>query len=282
MGDGNTVKWAMKFLKQKYEKPFFLAVGLFQPHLPFYAPAKYFEQYPEESVKLPEAPEDDLDDLPPAAADIAQAGKDKRFNMVVECGELRPAVQGYLSSIAHADALIGGLLSALDKSPYSNNTVIVFWSDHGYHFGEKQRMAKRSLWERATRVPLIVVAPGITKAGGRCSKAVDLMSIYPSLVELCGLPAKPEIEGVSIVPLLRNPKAKWSHAAITTHTKGSHAVRSEQWRYISYANGDEELYNHEKDPEEWNNLADQREYASVKKNLSRWLPGEGGQKDDNE
>ena len=201
--------------------------------------------------------------------------------MVVECGELRPAVQGYLSSIAHADALIGGLLSSLDKSPYGNNTVIVFWSDHGYHFGEKQRMAKRSLWERATRVPLIVVAPGITKVGGRCSKPVDLMSIYPSLVELCGLPARPEIEGVSIVPLLRNPKAKWNHAAITTHTKGSHAVRSEQWRYIRYANGDEELYNHEHDPEELNNLADRPQYSSVKKNLSRCLPVEGGKKDDN-
>jgi arylsulfatase A-like enzyme len=282
MGDGNTVKWAMKFIKQKHKKPFFLAVGLFQPHLPFYAPAKYFEQYPKERIALPQAPEDDLDDLPPAAADVAQAGKDKRFKMVVECGELRPAVQGYLSSIAHADALIGGLLSALDKSPYGNNTVIVFWSDHGYHFGEKQRMAKRSLWERATRVPLIVVAPGITKAGGRCSKAVDLMSIYPSLVELCGLPTKPQIEGISFVPLLRNPKAKWNHAAITTHTKGSHAVRSEQWRYIRYANGDEELYNHKKDPEEWNNLADQPEYASVKKNLLRWLPDKGVQKDDNE
>jgi arylsulfatase A-like enzyme len=192
--------------------------------------------------------------------------------MVVECRELRPAVQGYLSSIAHADALIGGLLSALDDSLYGDNTIIVFWSDHGYHFGEKQRMAKRSLWERATRVPLIVVAPGVAKPGGRCSRAVDLMSVYPTLVELCGLQASAKVEGVSVVPLLANPGARWDHAAVTTHTKGSHGVRSERWRYIRYANGDEELYEHRTDPNEWSNLADRPEYASVKRKMTRWLP----------
>ncbi|MHC4241592.1 MAG: sulfatase [Planctomycetota bacterium] len=282
MGDGHSVKWAMEFLERKHEKPFFLAVGLFQPHLPFYAPAKYFNQYLMQNIVLPQAPEDDLDDLPPAAAEVTQAGIDKNFQMVAECGELRAAVQGYLASISHADTLIGGLMQALDRSPCAENTIVVFWSDNGYHFGEKQRMAKRSLWERAAHVPLIVAAPGITKPGGRCDRPVDLMSLYPTLVELCGMPLKVENEGVSIVPLLKKPAAKWEHIALTTHTKGNHSICSDRWRYIRYANGDEELYDHEKDPEEWNNLAEQPEYTLVKKNLSRWLPSEGDEKDDNQ
>ncbi|UCC64063.1 MAG: sulfatase [Anaerolineae bacterium] len=282
MGDGHAVKWAIDFLQRKQDKPFFLAVGLFQPHLPFYAPAKYFDRYPKETVALPAVPQNDLDDLPPAAAEIAQAGRDKRFKMVVECGELRPAVRGYLSSISHADTLIGGLLKALDESPYARNTIIVFWSDHGYHFGEKQRMAKRSLWERATRVPLIVVAPGITRPGSRCNRPVDLMALYPTLVELCGLPPRKKIEGDNITALLRDPDAQWDHVAITTHSQGSHSIRDQRWRYIHYVNGDEELYDHETDPNEWNNLADRLEYASVKKKLTRWLPKDGDAKDDNE
>jgi arylsulfatase A-like enzyme len=276
MGDGQAVTWAMDFLKRKHDRPFFLAVGLFQPHLPFYAPAKYFEQYTLENTVLPEAPADDLDDLPPAASDIAEAGQDKNFKMVVECNELLPAVRAYLACIAHADALIGGLLDTLDNSPWADNTIIVFWSDHGYQFGEKQRMAKRSLWERSTHVPYIVVAPGVTKPGGRCTRSVDLMSVYPTLTELCGLPFRKENEGVSIVPLLRDPEAKWDHVALTTHTKGSHAVRSERWRYIRYANGDEELYDHQSDSNEWKNLAASPEYAAVKKNLAKWLPEKEG------
>ena len=272
MGDGHTVKWAMEFLARKHEKPFFLAVGLFQPHLPFYAPAKYFDQYPRARIKLPPAPDDDLDDLPPAASDVARAGRDKNFQMVVECRELRAAVQGYMASISHADALIGGLMHALDNSRYVDNTIVIFWSDNGYHFGEKQRMAKRSLWERAARVPLIVAVPGMTEPGSRCDRPVDLMSLYPTLVELCGLPARKENEGVSIVPLLKNPVAKWGHAALTTHTKGNHSVCTEQWRYIHYANGDEELYERRADPNEWNNLADKPEYEDLRKRLARWLP----------
>jgi arylsulfatase A-like enzyme len=274
MGDGQAVTWAMDFLKQDHDKPFFLAVGLFQPHLPFYAPAKYFKDYPLEDVNLPLAPENDIDDLPPAAAEVCIAGVDEKFKMVVDCGELRPAVQAYLSSIAHADALIGGLINVLDASAFADNTIVVFWSDHGYHFGEKQRMAKRSLWERATRVPLIFVAPGVSKTGKKCSRPVDLMTVYPTLVDLCGLPERKENEGVSVVPLLRDPDAKWDHAAVTTHTEGNHAVRGERWRYIRYANGDEELYDHEADPNEWNNLAGTPEHDGVKKKLARWLPKE--------
>jgi arylsulfatase A-like enzyme len=274
MGDGHAVRWAEAFLKRKHEKPFFLAVGLFQPHLPFYAPAKYFDRFPLEDVTLPEAPSDDLDDLPPAAAKVAKAGKDKRFKMVVECGELRPAVRAYLACISHVDALVGGLIRALDESPYGRNTVIVFWSDHGYHFGEKQRMAKRSLWERATRVPLIVVAPGVTRAGARCNRPVDLMALYPTLTSLCGLPGREKIEGHDISPLLRDPDAAWDKVALTTHTKGSHSIRDRRWRYIRYANGDEELYDHTTDPREWTNLAARPGHETTKERLAQWLSGQ--------
>jgi len=276
MGDGYTVKWAMEFLGRKHDKPFFLAVGLFQPHLPFYAPAKYFDQYPKEGISLPPAPEDDLDDLPPAAATVSQAGRDEDFKMVVACGELRAAVQGYLASISHADALIGGLLRVLDSNGYGENTIVVFWSDNGYHFGEKQRMAKRTLWDRAAHVPLIVVAPGVTTPGSRCDRPVDLMSLYPTLLELCGLPANEKNEGISIVPLLKDPAAKWEHAALTTHTQGNHAICTERWRYIRYANGDQELYDRVADPNEWRNLAPQPEYESVIRDLAGQMPREEG------
>jgi arylsulfatase A-like enzyme len=274
MGDGQTVSWAMDFLGKEHEKPFFLTVGLFQPHLPFYAPAKYFDLYPKEEIELPLAPADDLDDLPAAAADVSKAGVDERYKMVVECGELRAAVQGYMASISHADTLIGGLLDALDGSKYAENTIIVFWSDHGYHFGEKEHMAKRTLWERATHIPMIIAAPGIISPGERCTRPVDLMSLYPTLIELCGLPEKVENDGISIVPLLRNPAAQWDHVALTTHNKGNHAVCTEQWRYIRYNNGDEELYDIQKDPNEWKNLAGLAEYESVKRKLARQMPGE--------
>ena len=274
MGDGQCVRWAQRFLEYDHEKPFFLAVGLFQPHLPFYAPAKYFDQYRAGRVTLPEAPEDDLDDLPPAAADIAKAGRDDKFNMVVECNELRNAVRAYQASITHADTLVGALLDTLDESGHAKNTIVVFWSDHGYHFGEKQRMAKRTLWERATRVPLIVAAPGVTTRGTRCTRPVDLMAVYPTLAELCGLPAPDKNDGTSLVPLLSDANAPWDHVALTTHKKGNHAVRTERWRYIRYASGDEELYDHNTDPNEWTNLASRPEYADLKMELARHMPQE--------
>jgi arylsulfatase A-like enzyme len=271
MGDGQCVQWAQEFLAHEHEKPFFLAVGLFQPHLPFYAPEKYFEQYPRDKVFLPPSPLDDLLDLPPAAAEVCEAGQDKNHQMVVDSGEMRAAVQAYLACIAHADTLIGGLLDTLDAQGLADNTIIILWSDHGYHFGEKQRTAKRSLWERATRVPFIVVAPGITLPMQRCSQPVDLMSVYPTLLQLCGLPPNAANEGISVVPLLREPEATWEHVALTTHTENNHAIRTDRWRYIRYANGDEELYDLNHDPNEWDNLATRPEFARLKQELAAQL-----------
>ncbi len=270
MGDYKTVSWAIERLNQKHDQPFFLAVGLIRPHLPWYAPRKYFDQFPLSDVARPEVLADDLADIPAAGLAIAKPEGDHR--KVVEAGQWEPAVQGYLASIAFADAQIGRLLDALDASPHGKDTIIVFWGDHGWHLGEKEHWRKFALWEDATRVPLIVVAPGVSSAGTRSERTVSLLDLYPTLVELCGLPTKPELEGESLVPLLKDPAAPRNTPAVTTHGRGNHAARSERWRYIRYADGSEELYDHDNDPREWTNLAGDPSLADVKRELAKWLP----------
>ena len=167
---------------------------------------------------------------------------------------------------------IGRLLDALDQSPHRDNTIIVLWGDHGWSFGEKDHWRKFALWEEPTRAPLIFVAPGITKAASVCDRPVDFMGIYPTLCDLAELPIPEHVEGTSLRPLLVDPKAPWSLPAITTHGRRNHAVRTDQWRYIRYADGSEELYDHTKDPFEWTNLASQPELAGVKAQLAEYLP----------
>jgi arylsulfatase A-like enzyme len=164
------------------------------------------------------------------------------------------------------------MLDALDKSDYADNTVILLWSDHGYHLGEKEHWEKFALWEKTNHVPFIVVAPGVTRAGARCEWPVSLIDIYPTLIELCGLQRKPELDGVSLVPLLKNPSAKWARAALMTHMRGNHAVRDQRWRYIRYADGTEELYDHQKDPHEWHNIAGDPKNEKIIHRLKQWLP----------
>ncbi len=181
-------------------------------------------------------------------------------------------MQGYLASITYCDAQIGRILDALDKSPHAENTIIVLWTDHGWHLGEKRHWRKFALWEEATRVPMIFVVPGLTKANVRCERTVSLLDIYPTLADLCGLPVGEHLEGKSLKPLLADPTAEWGRPVVTTHGYKNHAVRSERWRYIRYRDGTEELYDHEKDPMEWTNLAGDEQYAEVKKELAAWLP----------
>lgn len=220
---------------------------------------------------MPVLKADDLDDLPAAGKKMAQdRGED--FQLVLREGKYRELVQAYLASIKFADALVGALLDALQDSGHADNTVIVLWSDHGWHFGEKEHLHKFTLWERSTRVPYIIVAPNVTPANARCMRPVGLIDLFPTLIELCSLPAVNELDGVSLVPLLRNPLLEWSRPAITTHGLGNHALRTERWRYIRYADGGEELYDHTTDPNEWHNLADRPEFAAVKAELAPSLP----------
>jgi arylsulfatase A-like enzyme len=171
------------------------------------------------------------------------------------------------------DAQVGRVLDALDASGQADRTVVVLWSDHGWHLGEKGITGKNSLWERSTHVPLIVAGPGVAK-GARCASPVELLDLYPTLIELCGLPPKPGLEGHSLVPQLRDPKAPRQWPAVTTHGPGNHAVRTDRWRYIRYADGSEELYDRQSDPNEWTNVAPDSAHAKIKSELSQWLPSQ--------
>jgi len=177
-----------------------------------------------------------------------------------------------LASISFADAQVALILDALDNSDHVSNTIIVLWSDHGYHLGEKEHWEKFALWEKTNHVPFIIVAPGIARAGTRCERPVSLIDIYPTLIDLCGLDRKPELDGVSLAPLLKNPNAKWTRPALMTYMRGNHAIRDRRWRYIRYADGTEELYDHDNDPNEWYNVAADPANSRVINRLRRWLP----------
>ena len=168
--------------------------------------------------------------------------------------------------------MIGRLLDSLKRSKYANNTVVVFWSDNGWHLGEKEITGKNTLWDRSTRVPLIFAGPGVTK-GAVCKRPAELLDVFPTLLELAGLPARADLEGRSLTPQLRDANAPRENPAITTHNQGNHAVRTEDWRYIRYADGSEELYDHSVDPNEWRNLAGDPALEGVKASLRGWMPG---------
>jgi arylsulfatase A-like enzyme len=233
-------------------------------------PKKYYDMFPLDKIELPPTTKDDLKDVPPAGLKFAKPDGDHAT--MLKSGRWKEAVQGYLAAIAYCDAQIGRLLDAFDKSPQKENTIVVFWGDHGWHLGEKEHWRKFALWEEATRMPYIWVAPGVTKAGGVCDRTVDLMSIYPTLCALCGIEKPKHVEGEDISPLLRDPKAKWETPAITTFHLNNHAIRTAQYRYIHYANGDEELYDHDADPYEWTNLAKDAKFSNAKKELEKFLP----------
>lgn len=270
MGDTKVADWAIEQLNRKQADPFFLAVGLYRPHLPWYVPPKYFDLFPLKSITLPTINESDLDDVPPVGRKFAKADGDHR--RVIEHNQWRNAVQGYLASIAFADATLGRMLDAFEKCPHAQNTTIVLWSDHGWHLGEKLHWRKFALWEEATHNVLMVSAPGVTKGGQRCDRTVSLMDIYPTLIDLCGLPKRPDLEGTSLFPLLRKPAAAWNRAAVTTYGRGNHSVRTERWRYIRYSDGTEELYDRQADPLEWTNLAARAEFRRVIDEHKTWLP----------
>jgi arylsulfatase A-like enzyme len=270
--DVKTVNYAVQFLQQKHDRPFFFAAGIYRPHSPFFAPQEYFDQYPDGDLAMPEAPEDDRDDLPSGGLQMLADGKPFLYKTMTASGQLRKAIQAYQACATFADDQIGRLLDALDDSPYRDNTIIVLWSDHGFHLGEKQHWEKFALWEKATRTPFIIVAPDVTKPGSICEFPVSLLDLYPTLIELCGLQIRPELEGKSLLPLLHDPEGPWDRPAVMTYGKGNHAVRSQRWRYIHYADGSEELYDHDSDPNEWHNLAHEPEHQQTIQELKKWLP----------
>ncbi len=281
--DYKIADYGIEQLGKPQEKPFFLAVGLHKPHMSWNVPQKWYDMFPLEGIQLPPYKEDDLADIPPAGVKMAKPEGDHKD--ILDSGRWKEAIQGYLAAIAYTDMNIGRLLDAFDKSPHKDNTIIVFWCDHGWHLGEKHHWRKFALWEEATRAPLLWVVPGLTKPGSVCERTVDFMSIYPTLMDVCGLPKPTHLDGQSIKPLLANPTAPWEQPAMTTHGFSNHGVRNEGWRYIRYENGDEELYNEATDPNEWTNLAKDPQYADRKIEMAKQMPtvnqppaGAGGEK----
>ncbi len=270
LSDWGIADYGIASLQRKHDKPFFLAVGFHKPHMPWNVPRKWFDLFPLESIKLPPYLENDLDDLPPAAVRMAHPETD--HVPMQKSGRWKEAIQAYLATIAYCDMNLGRLLDAFEKSAYRDNTIICLWGDHGWHLGEKHHWRKFALWEEATKAPFMWVVPGVTKPNTLCERTVDFMSIFPTLTDLCGIPMPTHNEGVSIRRLLADPKAAWDLPALTTYRYGNHTVRSEGWRYIRYANGDEELYDEAKDPNEWTNLAAKPELAARKAELATFLP----------
>jgi len=270
MADYKVVDWAVNELNKPHDQPLFLATGIYRPHLPWFVPGKYFDLYPVDEIQLPGIREDDLGDVPSVAYPWLRRSWHK---WILENNEWRKAVQAYQASISYSDDMLGRLLEGLEKSGRADNTIIILWSDHGMHLGEKEQWEKFTLWEESTRVPLIVVAPGVNaKNGAVCEEAVSLLDIYPTLVELMQDPAPVHLEGKSLVAQLIDPDRLRPEPAITTFHYNNHAVRTERWRYIRYHNGEEELYDHESDPDEFINLANQVRYSEVKNELNKWLP----------
>ena len=273
--DIDTVEWCERMMDIPHRKPRFLAAGIFKPHMPFYADAGTFKRYPFDGTVMPEMPQRDLDDVSP----IGEAMAHREFFLYENAvagpedrpGSLKKMVQSYQASADFADQMVGRLLDKLDATGQADRTIIVLWSDHGYHLGDKESCTKFTLWEKANHVPFIIVAPGVTSPGSVCSKPVSLIDIYPTLIELAGLPAV-KLDGKSLVPLLKEPEQDWD-PALMTMGKGNHSVRSDHWRYIRYRDGSEELYDHRKDPWEWNNLASNPEHAEVIVEHQKWIPG---------
>lgn len=277
-GDSKVADYVSEKLMEESDQPFFLACGIYRPHEPWFVPKKYFDLFPLEEVQLPPGyKEDDLDDLPPAGK---RAGPNRYFDHIRNHGQWRHGVQAYLASIAYADAMLGRVLDTLEKSPNRDNTIVVLWSDHGWHLGEKQHWQKYTMWRAVTRVPLIVKVPkGVfglpqgTAPGTVCSEPVNLLSLFPTLVELCGLPGKVDNDGPSLLPLIRDPDMDWPHTSVTFAGRpGTYGLSAEDWRYIHYENGDEELYHVAEDPYEWTNLAAKPEYETKLNELRAQAP----------
>ncbi|MCB1123657.1 MAG: sulfatase, partial [Verrucomicrobiae bacterium] len=271
-------EYGISKLQEKHDKPFFIGVGIYRPHQPLWAPKRFHDLYPPETLQLPPVYQDDLDDVPEIARFFGRypvtSGAHKT---TVEWGQWRNAVSAYLACISYADYLLGRVLDALDASPYADNTMIVLWSDHGWQLGEKEHWGKFTAWERSTHVPLIIVPPKNSQPAGfrpgtRCANTVSLLDVYPTVVDLLGVNRRDDLDGRSLLPLIKNPNAPWPHPAVSAIGRGTWSVRDVKWRYTRYFDGTEELYNLGEDPDEWKNLIDNSEYSAIAQRLAKFIP----------
>ena len=275
MFDELIAEWAVDQLSQDHDKPFFMAVGFVRPHVPYTAPKAYFDLYNLDAIKIPKVPTDEMADIPAMGKSIAfgtiQTG-DHHAVVNLSDSYWKELVYGYLACVSFVDDQLGKVLKALENSKYADNTIVVLWSDHGQHLGEKKHWRKQALWEESTRVPLCFSLPGQKTKGETCKRVVSLLDIYPTLVDVCGLPEAKQLQGTSLLPLIHHPELKWEKPVLSTWYYRNHAVRSEDWRYIRYRDGSEELYDHRNDPGEHLNLAGNPQYAEIIEEHKKWLP----------
>ncbi len=270
--DGKVATEAIKLMEQHKDEPFFIAAGFYKPHTPWITPGKYFDMYRPEQMKLPEISAETPGRYPKLA--LASTNPWPYFGITSD--QALECVLAYYAAISFVDAQIGRLLDAVRSLGLEDNTIIVFWSDHGYHLGEHGLWFKQSCFEESAKVPLIISVPGSKKAGRTCSRTVELVDVYPTLAELTGLTPPSDLDGNSLVRLLKNPSAKWAHPAYTQvqrqNTPG-HSVRTEKWRYTEWGFGKEgsELYNEISDPHELRNLAGDPAYAGIVKDMKALL-----------
>ena len=273
--DVRTTDYCIQTLQRdQREQPLFLVCGIFKPHSPFFAPSAYHRVY--EGMTLPMRQKDDWNDLPSGALALMK-GKKWFWDGMMDVDQKNPGsysefIRSYAACVSFADAQIGRLLDALDASPRREKTIVVLWSDHGFHLGEKDHIEKFALWEKSNHVPFIVVAPNLTTPGSRCDVPIDLSVLYPTLLELGGLDRDETCDGASVTSLLSGEAEDKAAMALMTYQRGNHAVRSERWRYIRYADGTEELYDHQSDPAEWKNLANEPENREVLSAHREWIP----------
>ncbi|MEC9081773.1 MAG: sulfatase [Verrucomicrobiota bacterium] len=270
-GDWKVASWAVDQLDTKPKEPFFMSVGFFLPHVPCFATQKWFDLYPDDDSVLPKILRNDRADTPRFSWYMHWYLPEVRHKWLEENNQWRNLVRSYLACTSFVDSQVGRLINALKRNNFNDNTVIVLWSDHGWHLGEKAISGKNTLWDDGTRVPLIFAGPGV-KPGQICTQPAELLDIYPTLNKLLDLPKKNGLDGRSLTPQLKNAKTKRKWPAITTHNHDNHGVRSENWRYIQYADGSEELYDMRKDPNEWNNLANNPKHAKVIARHKKFLP----------
>lgn len=273
IADTIRANWAVEQLTKKHDKPFFLACGLYSPHFPNYCPQKYFDMYDPSKIAMPPMQDDDLEDLPPKQRKQRENRKRLHHDKLVKMGAMQDAIHGYLACITYADAMIGRVLDALEASPYADNTIVVLWSDHGYHHGEKGQWGKHTLWERTSNVPYIWAGPGVAE-GAKSNITVSLIDMYPTFVDMCQLPTPPQpLEGITLASTLNNPSAAKDRTVFLPYVNpGEYAVMNRDWRYIRYGHDGEELYNLQEDPNEWNNLASDEKYLNVIAELRKSAP----------
>ena len=283
--DGKIALEACRLLREHKDKPFFLGVGFFRPHTPYVSPKKYFGMYPLDHLALAKDPPDDRDTKPRTAFTVfpPHYGMDENLQRTVK--------QAYYASVSFMDTQFGVVLKELERLGLADNTVVAYISDHGYHLGEHGQWQKMTVFEEAARVPMIIAAPGMKSAGQSTPRIAELVDLYPTLADLCGLPIPKELEGVSLKPVLEDPNRPWKKGAFTqvVHNRGGgradagrkgkggkstgRSVRSERYRYTEWNDGSDgvELYDQQNDPHEWNNLANDPKMAAVLKEMKTLL-----------